>query len=85
MLMDLSFIGYVAAICSTTAFLPQVIKTWKTKQTKDISLPMYIILVAGTILWFVYGILLKDTAIYLANGVILILASSILYLKIKNG
>lgn len=83
--MDLSFIGYIAAICTTISFLPQVIKTWKTKQTKDISLPMYILLVTGIFLWFVYGIFLKDAAIYLANGTTLLFASSILYLKLKNG
>jgi len=83
--MDISFIGYIAAVCTTIAFLPQVVKTWKTKKTKDISLPMYIILVTGAFLWFIYGIFLNDAAIYLANGFTLLLATSILYLKIKNG
>lgn len=83
--MDLSFIGYIAAFCTTVAFFPQVIHAWKTKQTKDISLPMYLIMVTGVLLWLVYGIYLNNAAIYLANAVTLCLASSILYLKIKNG
>lgn len=83
--MNVSLIGFLAAFCTTISFLPQVIKTWKTKQTKDISLPMYILFVIGVSLWFVYGIFLRDAAIYLANGVTLLLVSSILYLKIKNG
>ena len=83
--MDLSLIGYMAAVFTTVSFLPQVIQTWKTKQTKDISLPMYLIMVTGVLLWLVYGIYLNNAAIYLANAVTLCLASSILYLKIKNG
>lgn len=83
--MDLSFIGFIAAFCTTIAFFPQAIHAWKTKHTKDISLPMYLIMVTGVLLWLVYGIYLNNAAIFLANAVTLCLASSILYLKIKNG
>lgn len=83
--MNISIIGYIAAICTRISFLPQVIKTWKTKQTKDISLPMYTIMVTGIILWFIYGIFLENAAIILADGISFILTTSILYLKIKNG
>ena len=76
-------IGLFAALLTTVAFLPQVIKTWKTKKTRDISFTMYIILVTGVFLWLIYGFLIKDLPLILANLVTLILASSILFLKIK--
>jgi MtN3 and saliva related transmembrane protein len=83
--MDLSFIGFIAAFCTTISFLPQVIKAWKTRQTKDISLPTYMIMIIGIILWFAYGIYLKNTIIILANGTAFVLTASILYVKLKNG
>ena len=76
-------IGLFAALLTTVAFLPQVIKTWKTKKTRDISFIMYIILVTGVFLWLIYGFLIKDLPLILANLVTLILVSSVLFLKIK--
>lgn len=76
-------IGLLAALLTTISFLPQVIKSWKIRKTRDISLPMYIILVTGLFLWLIYGILIKDLPLILANLVTLILASSVLFLKIK--
>jgi len=76
-------LGLLAALLTTIAFLPQVIKCWRTKRTKDISLIMHIILVTGVSLWLVYGFLIKDLPIILANLVTLILVSSVLFLKIK--
>ncbi|MCH2655248.1 MAG: PQ-loop domain-containing transporter, partial [Flavobacteriales bacterium] len=49
-------IGFIAAVCTTFAFLPQVIKVWKTKQTKDLSLRMYTIMLIGIFLCFGYGL-----------------------------
>ncbi len=53
-------IGLLAGICTTGAMVPQVIKTLKIKQTTDISLLMYVFLSTGVLLWFVYGLLLKE-------------------------
>ena len=78
-----TIIGLLAATGTTISFLPQVIKSWKTHKTQDISLPMYIVLCTGVCLWLVYGFLIKDLPIVLANGITLILALSILFLKIK--
>ena len=75
-------IGLVAGLCTTLAFLPQVIKTWRSRSTKDISLGMFLLLVFGVFLWLVYGILMHDLPIILANGFTLILAGSILIFKI---
>lgn len=81
--MDLiQLIGIVAGICTTLAFLPQVMKTWKTKSAKDLSLGMFSIFSLGVALWVYYGILIKDVPIILANGLTLILAGSLLYFKV---
>ena len=77
-------IGLFAALLTTVAFLPQVIKTWKTKKTRDISFTMYIILVTGVFLWLIYGFLIKDLPLILANLVTLVLVSFILFLKIRH-
>ena len=62
-------IGLIAAVCTTFAFAPQVMKVWKTKQTKDLSLRMYSIMFLGILLWLVYGILIDSLSIILANVV----------------
>lgn len=77
-------IGLLAGICTTCAFLPQVIHVVRTQSTRDISLLMYIILCSGVGLWFIYGLFLSSLSIVLANGVTFVLAFIILILKIKN-
>jgi len=79
----ITILGLVAAILTTISFLPQAIKTIKTKNTDDLSLGMYSVLVSGIILWLIYGILIKDLPVILANGVTLVFTSSILFLIIK--
>jgi len=78
-------IGLVAAAFTTISYFPQVMKTLKTRHTKDISLLMYVILAAGLFLWLVYGLLLKDLPIIIANAVTFLLALTILVLKIRHG
>ncbi len=78
-----TLIGLAAAMCTTVSFVPQVIKVIKTKHTIDISLAMYSILTTGIFLWLVYGILVKDLPITIANSVTLVFTSIILCLKIK--
>ena len=78
-----TILGLTAGMLTTVSFLPQVIKTWKMRETKDISLLMYIVLCTGIILWIVYGILIKDLPLIVANSFSLILASIILFFKIK--
>lgn len=79
----ITVIGLAAGFCTTVAFLPQAIKTWKSKSAKDLSLGMYSIFCAGVILWLTYGILKSDIPIILTNGVTLFLAISILYFKLS--
>mgnify|MGYP001561849916 CR=1 FL=1 len=78
-----NWIGYAATVLGLFAFLPQAIKTLKTKETKDISLVMYLIFWLGVILWLLYGIFLKSLPVIIVNSVVLFLASVILVLKIK--
>jgi MtN3 and saliva related transmembrane protein len=78
-------IGMLAAMLTTAAFVPQVIKTWRTRSTADISLGMFAILVAGVAAWLIYGLLIGDAPLVLANGVTLLLAGTILFFKITNG
>ena len=78
-------IGMIAAAATTSAFLPQAIKTIKTRHTKDISLWTYLILAVGLALWFIYGLLITDWPIILANGVTLLFVGTIFLLKLKHG
>jgi MtN3 and saliva related transmembrane protein len=80
-----AFIGLIAAICTTSSFLPQVVKILRSKRTKDVSLPMYSILTAGLFLWLVYGFILNDLPLILANSISLTLSLCVLLLKIRHG
>ncbi len=77
--------GYIAGVCTTSAFLPQAIKIVKTKHTKDISLMMYSVLTTGIVLWCVYGLINHDWPLVIANAITLLLAVWILILKIRFG
>ena len=80
-----TIIGILAALCTTSSLLPQVIKIIKIKETRDISLLMYAMLVVGVLLWTIYGILKKDVPVVVANLIAFVLATSVLILKIKHG
>lgn len=76
------FIGYLAAILTTASFVPQAIKTIRTRNTQGISLVMYIMFSTGVLLWFIYGIAIHDIPLVIANGVTLCFAAIILVYKI---
>nr|ART39686.1 J383 [uncultured bacterium] len=78
-------IGLLAALLTTAAFLPQVLHTLATRDTRGISLRMYVIFVAGVLLWLIYGLLTGDLPLILANAITLLLAGAILYLKLRHG
>jgi MtN3 and saliva related transmembrane protein len=81
----ITVIGLIAAALTTSAYLPQVVKSWRTKSAKDLSLGMLAILCTGVFLWLIYGILNQDLPIILSNAATLMLALAILVLKIKHG
>ena len=78
----MTLVGLAAGFCTTVAFLPQVVKTWKSKSAKDLSLGMYSIFCTGVLLWLIYGIMISDLPVILANNITLILAVSILFFKL---
>ncbi len=77
-------IGYIAAVLTTSSFLPQAILTIKTKDTESLSLGMYSAFTLGVLLWLIYGVYLDDKAIIFANAITLVLSASILSVKIFN-
>lgn len=79
--MTTDLLGYIAAFLTTTSFLPQVIRTLRTGDTRSISFTMYLMLVIGVAAWLAYGWLLGALPIMLANGITLLLASIILVMK----
>lgn len=77
-------IGYLAATLTTASFLPQAVKTIKTRDTESLSLGMYSMFALGVLLWLIYGIYLSNNAIIVANAVTFVLAALILGFKIYN-
>ncbi|HWD27578.1 MAG TPA: SemiSWEET transporter [Rhizomicrobium sp.] len=80
-----TLIGLGAAFCTTISLIPQVLQTWRSRSTKDLSLPMFSIFTAGVLLWLIYGLLVADLPIIAANLVTLVLSSTILYFKLRYG
>lgn len=78
-----TFIGLTAAALTTLSFVPQVIKIWKLKETRDISLLMFVMLSIGILLWLVYGFLIHDMPVILANAAAFVLNMIIVFFKVK--
>ncbi|MBS0473058.1 MAG: SemiSWEET family sugar transporter [Proteobacteria bacterium] len=81
----ITLIGLAAAFCTTVAFLPQVIRSWRTRSTADLSLSMFLIFTTGIALWLVYGLFMHDLPLIAANGVTLVLSGTILFFKLRHG
>jgi MtN3 and saliva related transmembrane protein len=79
------WIGGIAATLTTCSFIPQAWRVWRTRHTKDISLLMYTLFTIGVALWLAYGILLASWPIILANAITLLLAGTVLVLKLRFG
>jgi len=83
--MDITTItGLLAGSLTTLAFVPQVLRTWKTRSARDISLATYLMFSCGVLLWLVYGFMLHALPVILANGITLLLSGTILVLKIHD-
>lgn len=80
-LIELS--GYVAAIFTTVAFVPQAVKVYRTKSARDLSLPMFVLFTIGILIWLLYGLLIESYPVIAANAVTFVLASFILFHKFK--
>lgn len=79
----IELVGLIAGICTTVAFVPQIMKILKTKHARDVSLGMYVILTTGIFLWLVYGILLGKIPIMLANGISFVLCLIVVITKLR--
>lgn len=78
----IKIIGLFSAFLTTASFVPQAVKTVRDKDTKGISLAMYSMFAAGVLGWLIYGIMIKDIPIIMANVVTLVFASVILVMKL---
>jgi len=78
-----NFLGYVAGTLTTFSFLPQVVKTFKSKSAKDISLGMYLIFSTGVFCWLLHGVGVNSMPIILANVVVFVLAIAMVVMKLK--
>jgi MtN3 and saliva related transmembrane protein len=77
--------GSIGAACTTLSFVPQVLKIWKTRSAKDVSLPMYLMFIVGIICWLVYGLMLNAWPIIIANVVTIVLALAVVVMKLRWG
>ncbi len=82
-LTGVDILGYAAGLITAFTFLPQVIKTWKTRSAKDVSLAMFVIALSNQILWLAFGILRADPVIIITNAVMLLMTTLMIVLKLK--
>jgi MtN3 and saliva related transmembrane protein len=80
---SVQILGLIAGSLTTAAFFPQVIKTWKTRSAKGLSLGMFSIFCVGVALWLVYGLIVQDVPVIAANLITLMLASTLLVFKLR--
>jgi MtN3 and saliva related transmembrane protein len=79
----LTLAGYCAAFCTTVSFVPQLLRVWRLRSARDISLTMFLVFSLGVSLWLVYGISIRSVPVILANAVTLLLSLTILALKVR--
>lgn len=79
----LDLLGLVATCFTTSSFVPQVWRTWKTRNVSGISLPTYVIITVGLALWLVYGWLRGDMPLMVANAVMVVLTGAITVMKLR--
>ena len=77
------YIGYLAAVLTVVSFLPQVIRTWKTRHTKDLSLGMFALVITASIVWIVYGVSKGDWPVILTNSGLIVLNAALVAAKLK--
>jgi len=80
----IDLLGAAAGLLTTASFVPQVLKTLRTRQTRDISLTMWLAFCAGVLLWTVYGFLIEAWPVVITNIPTLVLAGTILVIKLRN-
>ena len=81
--MDMTWTGYVAATLTTLAFVPQAVKTLRTRDTRSISLQMYVVFRIGIAFWLAYGLVLHSWPMIVSNIITLVLSAAILAMKLR--
>jgi MtN3 and saliva related transmembrane protein len=81
----LNLLGLVASCFTTFSFVPQVVRTWRTRDVSGISLASYSVITVGLALWLVYGLLRGDLPLIVANAVMVVLTAAIVVMKIAFG
>jgi MtN3 and saliva related transmembrane protein len=76
-------LGLAAGLLTTASFLPQVVKTWRTRSAQDLSYAMIVLFLLGIGLWFLYGVLIQSLPIVLANAVTILLLLVLFTMKIR--
>jgi MtN3 and saliva related transmembrane protein len=82
--MNIEIIGFIAAAITTSAYMPQAYKIWKTKKAESVSLSMYLVMFLGISLWLIYGIFINKPSLIIANTLTLLIILMILYFKITS-
>jgi MtN3 and saliva related transmembrane protein len=78
-------LGFVAAFCTTAAFVPQLVRVLRLRSARDVSLPTFVMFSVGVFLWLLYGLDIGSKPVIASNGVTLVLSVSILILKLRYG
>jgi MtN3 and saliva related transmembrane protein len=84
MSFNIELIGFIAAILTTVAFIPQVYKVWQTKSVSGMSLTMYLIFFCGVLLWLVYGLIINSLPMIIGNAVTIVLTLIIIYFLLRS-
>jgi MtN3 and saliva related transmembrane protein len=82
MFLDINHLGFAAAVCTTGAFVPQVVLVWRQRGAPGVSTGMYLLFIAGVAMWLLYGVALHSWPMVIANSVTLLLACAILGMKL---
>jgi MtN3 and saliva related transmembrane protein len=79
------YLGYFAGTLTVVSFLPQVVRAWRSRQTRDLSMGMYTILITASSLWTIYGFIIHDQAVILTNVLMVALNLAIVTAKVRFG
>ncbi|MFL5463973.1 MAG: SemiSWEET transporter [Gemmatimonadaceae bacterium] len=81
----LAYLGFIGGFLTVVSFLPQVIRTWRTRQTRDLSLGMFVLLVTASTLWIIYGVFIDDWSVIATNVGMVALNGAIGVAKLRFG
>jgi MtN3 and saliva related transmembrane protein len=77
------YLGYIAGFLTVVSFLPQVMRTWKTRRTKDLSMGMFALIITASVLWIVYGAITADWPVILTNSGMIALNGALAVAKVR--